>query len=64
MAKSSSGLFRAVPSGVKPSSTGGSAKTYQPVGSGSRPTRSSHELKSSAPQDAYTLGRSTKGALK
>jgi hypothetical protein len=34
------------------------------VGSGSRPTPSKIEIKSSAPMDPHTLGRDTPGSLK
>ena len=62
--KSSSGMFHALPGGVKPTNRGTSAKTFAPVGSGSRPTRSTHGIESSAPADPYTMGRSVSGALK
>ena len=43
-------------------------QTSQPqgtaVGSGSRPTKSRIEIPTSAPDDAYTRGRDTKGVLK
>lgn len=62
--KSTGGMFHPVPKGVTPSGVGGSAKVYTPVGSGSRPGKSSHAIKSSAPEDAHTMGRATSGALK
>jgi hypothetical protein len=64
MAKSSGGLFHSVPKGVQPPSKGGSAPQNTSVGSGSRPTRSSIPIESSAPMDPYGLdGRKPKGAL-
>lgn len=59
-----SGLFHSVPSGEKPMNVGTSMPQNTAVGSGSRPTRSKIEIKSSAPEDCHTLGRSTPGALK
>jgi hypothetical protein len=64
MAKKSGGMFHKVPSGAQPASKGGSAKVISPAGSGSRPGKSAHAIKSSAPEDCYTMGRGTKGALK
>lgn len=65
MAKSgTSSIFHPVPSGKAPKSVGGSAKTFAPVGSGSRPTKSTHPIESSAPMDPYAMGRDVKGALK
>lgn len=41
-----------------------SAKVYEPVGSGSRPTPSKFVIPTSAPMDPYTLGRAPAGYLK
>lgn len=44
---------------------GGSAKTFSPVGSGSRPTMSKHKIDSSAPHHPHKLdSRHVPGALK
>ncbi len=65
MAKTGTGgLFHSVPPGMKPKSVGGSAKTFQPVGSTSRPVKSVHPIESSAPMDAHTMGRDVPGSLK
>jgi len=63
MAKGS-GIFHQPAKGVQPMSKGTSAPQNTSVGSGSRPTKSKFEIKTSAPADAQTLGgRKTKGAL-
>jgi hypothetical protein len=63
MAKNS-GIFHQPAKGVQPMSKGTSAPQNTSVGSGSRPTKSKFEIKTSAPADAQTLGgRKTKGAL-
>lgn len=62
--KSGGGLLHKVPSGATAPSKGGSAKTFSPVGSGARPTKSKHAIQSSAPSDPHTMGRGVKGALK
>jgi len=63
MAKSSGGLFHPVPKGVV-QEKGSSAPQNTSVGSGSRPTKSTMPIHSSAPMDPYGLdGRKTKGSL-
>jgi hypothetical protein len=42
---------------------GTSTAQHTAVGSGSRPTKSKHEIQSSAPTDPWTLDRGVKGAL-
>ena len=67
MAKKEGGssLFYAVSyNGGNNEGRGTSAPQNTAVGSGSRPTKSVHEIKSSAPADCYGLGRATKNALK
>ena len=67
MAKQSgtSGIFHKVPQGTNTNANrGGSAAQNTAVGSGSRPTKSVHPIESSAPEDAYGLGRATGNALK
>lgn len=58
------GIFGKVPPGCQPPSKGTSAPQNTSVGSGSRPTKSKIDIASSAPKDAYTLGRDVPGALK
>ena len=42
---------------------GNSAKVYEPVGSGSRPTTSRYPIPTSAPMNPRTLGREPGGSL-
>lgn len=50
--------------GSIPQEKGNSAKQNTSVGSGSRPTKSSMPIKTSAPMNPHTLGRDPGGSLK
>lgn len=49
---------------IKPTDVGSSASQNTAVGSGSRPTKSSIDIPTSAPDDPRTLGRAPQGWLK
>ena len=57
-------MFHHSKGGVKAPKKGDSAKTFMNVGSGSRPTKSKHGIKTSAPDMPHKLGRAPAGHLK
>lgn len=58
-------MFHHNKGGTKPEMKGTSAKTFMPVGSGHKPHKGKHGIKTSAPEHPHKLdGRHTSGALK
>ena len=57
-------MFHHNKGGTKPAMKGDSAKTFLSVGSGSRPTKGKHGIKTSAPDHAHKIGRKPAGALR
>lgn len=60
--KNGGSIISSSPHMTAPSQTSASQNTA--VGSGSRPTKSSVKIETSAPMDGMTLGRAPKGYLK
>lgn len=56
------GIFSDSPT-IKDTDKGTSAKQNTSVGSGSRPTNSTHKIETSAPTNAHTLDRAPPGWL-